>query len=285
MANQDIQIAAQQIFQAQINKQIVEQERAIAGIRSDQAQAVVEFLNNKFTNVELYEWMSDVLSEVYNYFLQQATAMALLAVNQLTFERQERPPAFIRSDYWQAPNDTQVSSNDEEPDRRGITGSARLLQDIFQLDQHAFDTNQRKLQLTENFSLARLVPFEFQQFRETGVLSFATPMSLFDQSYPGHYLRLIKRVRVSVIGLIPPTRGIRASLTSAGVSHVVTGGEVFRRTEVRRPSEMIAFTSPSNETGLFELQPDSKLLFPFETMGVDSNWEFLLPKASNPFNF
>ncbi len=286
LVNQDIDIAAQQIFQAQINKQIVEQERAIASIQAKNAEAEVEFLNNKFTNVELYEWMSDILSEVYSYFLQQATAMAQLASNQLAFERQERPPAFIQSDYWQAPKDVATQNeNQEEPDRRGITGSARLLQDIYQLDQHAFETNKRKLQLVENFSLARLFPYEFQRFRETGVLPFATPMSLFDRGFPGHYLRLIKRVRVSVVGLIPPTEGIRASLRAAGVSRVVIGNIVYRITEVRRPSEMIAFTSPRNATGLFELQPENELLLPFETMGVDANWELQLPKAANRFNF
>jgi Tc toxin complex TcA C-terminal TcB-binding domain len=88
-------------------------------------------------------------------------------------------------------------------DRRGLTGSARLLQDIFQLDQFAFETTKRKLQLTKTISLARLAPLEFQRFRETGVLTFATPMTLFDSDFPGHYLRLIKRMRTS--------RPIRAS--------------------------------------------------------------------------
>jgi hypothetical protein len=80
------------------------------------------------------------------------------------------------------------------PDRRGLTGSARLLQDIYQLDQYAFDTNKRKLQLVKVLSLSRSVPLEFQQFRETGILTFPTPTEMFDRDFPGHYLRLIKRV-------------------------------------------------------------------------------------------
>jgi Tc toxin complex TcA C-terminal TcB-binding domain len=50
-----------------------------------------------------------------------------------------------------------------------------------------------------------MAPAEFQAFRETGVLTFATPMQVFDWDFPGHYLRLIKRVRTSVMALIPPT--------------------------------------------------------------------------------
>jgi Tc toxin complex TcA C-terminal TcB-binding domain len=143
----------------------------------------------------------------------------------------------------------------------------------------------RKLQLSQTFSLAQLAPAEFQRFRETGRLLFATPMELFDRDFPGHYLRLIKRVRTSVLALIPPIRGIRATLTATGLSRVVTGGEVFQTIVVRRDPELIAFTSPSNATGLIELEPEGELLLPFESMGVDTTWELQMPKAANPFDY
>ena len=228
--------------------------------------------------------MSGVLQEVYSYFLQQATAMARLAQNQLAFERQEATPLFIQHDYWQPPADGSAFGV-IRPDRRGLTGSARLLQDIYQLDQFAFETNKRKLQLSKTFSLAQLAPLEFQRFRETGVLTFATPMRLFDRDFPGHYLRLIKRVRTSVVALIPPNQGIRATLTTPGVSRVVIGGDVFQTFAVRRDPESVALTSPSNATGLFELEPQSELLLPFEFMGVDTFWNLEMPKAANPFDY
>ena len=283
LAEKDIKIANQQITLAIQQMGIVEQERAIATIQAEHAEATVDFLANKFTNADLYEWMSGILARVFSYFLQQATAMAQLAQNQLAFERQEPPPGFVQADYWQPP--AEGSANDRALDRRGMTGSARLLQDIFQLDQYAFETNKRKLQVSETFSLARLFPFEFQQFRQTGVLPFATPLELFDRSFPGHYLRLIKRVRTSVIALVPPTQGIRASLTASGISRVVVGPDVFRAIEVRRTPELIAFTSPNNATGLFELEAEGEMLLPFEGMGVDASWRLEMPQAANPFDY
>ena len=73
--------------------------------------------------------MSGVLERVYAYFLQQATAMAQLAQNQLAFERQEIPPEFIQADYWQTQSETNTGTSPESPmpDRRGLTGSVRLL--------------------------------------------------------------------------------------------------------------------------------------------------------------
>jgi len=287
LAEQDSLIGDQQKKIATDHVQIAAQERVIAGIGADNAKDTVEFLTNKFTNVELFDWMSNILEGVYSYFLQQATAMATLAGNQLAFERQEIPPAFINSDYWNVPSEVSTLGNTDSKatDRRGLTGSARLLQDIYQLDQYAFATNKRKLPLTKTISLARLAPFEFQRFRETGVMLFATPMEMFDRGFPGHYLRLIKRVRTSVIALIPPIDGIHATLSTTGPSRVVIGGDVFQTVPIRRAPEFIALSAPNNSTGVFELDPQPDMLLPFEGSGVDMFWEFKMPKAANRFDY
>ncbi len=282
----DEQISDQQLAIAQDHTAIVKQEKSIAQTQATQARAMAEYLANKFTSAELYEWMSGVLAGVYSYFLQQATGVAKLAENQLTFERQEAPTSFIQSDYWEVPSEGgAANAGDNAKDRRGMTGSARLLQDIYQLDQYAFETNKRKLNLTHTISLAALDPYAFEIFRETGVLNFHTPMRLFDEAFPGHYLRLIKRVRTSVVALIPPMQGIRATLTASGISRVVIGGDVFQETTIRRDSELVALSSPINATGVFELDAQSELLMPFESMGVDTSWEFEMPGAANQFDF
>jgi hypothetical protein len=166
-----------------------------------------------------------------------------------------------------------------------LTGSARLLQDIYRLDQYAFETNKRKLELLQTFALAQSFPFEFERARETGVLNFATPMDFFDRGFPGHYLRLIKRVSVSLIALIPPVQGVRATLMVSGVSRVVTGKDVFHTTILRREPELIAFTSSINASGVLNLEPEGGLLLPFEGRGVDTEWSLEIPKAANAFDY
>jgi hypothetical protein len=287
LSEKDVAISGAQISLAQNQQLTAKQERDLAQFQSEHAQAMVDFLANKFTNAELFEWMSGVLGRVYNYFLQQATAVALLAQSQLAFERQEPALSVIQSDYWQITSDGAGAgaTNGSAPDRRGLTGSARLLQDIFQLDQYAFETKQRKLQLTQTLSLAQIAPMEMQALRETGKMIFATPMEIFDRGFPGHYLRQMRRARISVIALIPPTQGVRATLAASGISRVVTGGDTFETVQVQRAPETIAFTSPNNATGLFELETDGDLLLPFEGMGVDTSWELQIPKAANPFDY
>ena len=287
LADQDVRIGEQQIQLANDRIRIVDQERVIEQMKADHAKEVLDFLTNKFTNKDLYDWMSGILERVYSFFLQQATSMARLAAGQLAFERQETPAGYIQEDYWEGPSEQSNSSSPgaKAPDRRGLTGSARLLQDIYQLDQYAFEKNQRKQQLTRIISLAQLDPLAFQRFHETGVLPFTTPMELFDLDFPGHYLRLIKRVRTTMIALIPPHQGIRATLTSSGISRVVIGGDQFQTTIVRRPPDTVALSAAFNATGLFELQEQPEMSLPFENQGVATSWEFAMPKAANPFDY
>lgn len=287
LADQDVQIGEQQIEFANVHARIVDQERVIEQMKADHEKEVLDFLTNKFTNKELYDWMSGILERVYSFFLQQATSMAQLAADQLAFERQETPPGYIQGDYWEGASEESSSSSPgaKAPDRRGLTGSARLLQDIYQLDQYAFEKNQRKQQLTKIISLAQLDPLAFQRFRETGVLPFTTAMELFDRDFPGHYLRLVKRVRTTMVALIPPNQGIRATLTSSGISRVVIGGDLFQTTIVRRPPDTVALSAAFNATGLFELQEQPEMLLPLEDLGVATSWEFAMPKAANPFDY
>jgi Tc toxin complex TcA C-terminal TcB-binding domain len=284
LSTYDFEIAGVQKQIAIDQQEIAKQEYDISRTQSAEAKAVVDFLATKFTGAELYDWMSRILGEVYSFFLQQSTAVAKLAQDQLSFERQESGLSFIQADYWEGPSEAAAGPSNA-PNRQGLTGSARLLQDIYRMDQFAFETDKRKLNLTQTFSLSKMTPFEFQRFKETGVLPFRTTINLFDRAFPGHYMRLIKQVRVSVVALIPPQLGIRATLRTVGSSWVVTGGDLFARKQLPSRSDLVALTSPVSATGVFELDTQSEMLRPFEGMGVDTAWQFELPKASNPFDF
>ncbi len=286
IAAQDSQIGRHEVELAQDRTEIVQQEKTIAETQATQARDTIEFLSNQFTGFELFDWMTGILSDAFRSLLQQATAVARVAQTQLAFERQEPPPAIVRSDYWTAPSSN--PPGDKHRERRGsagLTGSARLIADIYQLDQYAFDTNKRKLAVTKTLSLAQMAPADFQQFRETGVMVFNTPMELFDRDFPGHYLRLIRRVRTSVIALIPATEGIRATLANTGVSRAVVGPEIFQVVTIRRDPETVALSAPIGSTGVFEMDDANGMYLPFEGHGVDGTWQLTLPKASNRFDF
>jgi hypothetical protein len=141
--------------------------------------------------------------------------------------------------------------------------------------------------MTKTISLAQLDPVSFQQFLESGIFRFTTPMVLFDKDFPGHYLRLIKQVRVSVVALIPPTQGIRATLGNTGISRVITvdNDGNFTPTIVRRDPQLVALSSPANATGIFDLTGQPAMLLPFEDLGVDTSWVYIMARAANPIDY
>jgi hypothetical protein len=288
LAGFDISLANQQIKISDDNIRIVTQEREIAVLNNDHAKDSLEFIKNKFTNAELYNWMGNVLERSYNYMLNLSTAIARTAEGQLYFERQEQAGPFVLNDYWETPSSGNTAgSSGKAVDRRGLTGSARLLVDITRLDQYAFETNKRKLQLSKTISLSQNFPSEFQRFKETGVLYFDLTNKLFDYDFPGHYLRLINSVKTTVVGLLPVYDGIKATLTAAATSYTVIGGNTFQRIPIRRAEiDSVALSSANNATGLFELQPaQGELLNPFEGMGIESRWEFKMPQFSNRMDY
>lgn len=287
LAAQDIKINQQQIKISNDQLKITGQEKRISQLQLDHATAVLNFLTTKFTNAELYDWMSGILQSAYGYFLQQATATARLAEQQLAFERQQVPAGIVQEDYYSDPTDdltsASVVTSSGTTGRKGLTGSVRLLEDLTRLDEYAFETTRRKLQLSKTISLAQSFPTEFGRFRDTGVVAFTCQPEWFDQDFPGQYLRVLRRVRTSVIALVPPVDGIKARLSTAGTSHVTVDGAPFQTLALPRAQEAVALTSPSNATGLFELdQQSSELLLPFEGLGVDVPWTFSMQPASNP---
>jgi hypothetical protein len=104
--------------------------------------------------------------------------------------------------------------------------------------------------------------------------------------FPGHYFRRIRQVKISVLALVPPVRGIRATLTNIGASQVTVPGTAGFTTQVLPPSnDSVSYTAPQNASGLFELDVQPELNFPFEGVGVDTLWHFEMPMPANPMDF
>lgn len=277
----DVRISNQAITLAEIALRITQEQRRVAILGADYTAASLEFIRNKFTNVALYETASFWLEKTYRWFLSHATAIAQLARLELSFQLQDPSIPKIRSDYWEVPA---LTFGGASQDLKGITGSARLLQDIYALDQHAFEKNKRKLNLTKMLSIAQIAPLELQQFRQTGVLHFATTLDMFDRDFPGDYMRLIKRVGVILDGT---GSGINATLSCTGVSRVVAdrGPGQFDTVVLRRDPQRVALIKQDETTnifrGVFASDSQPELLQPFEGLGVETSWELRILRASN----
>ena len=285
-----LQIAGEGLSQAALRVEIAHRRREIAELRSQFAADGVRFLSHKFMNREMWVWLKRTIDEQYRIRLNYGIAAGYMAERALAFELQNNSLRMIRFNYF-------------NPARDGLLGATQLQTDISGLENTKLSFSKQKLQLTKTISLARVFPVEFERFRSgAGSLHFSTAsgdfdpgqpeesysMELFDREFPGHYMRLIRSVRVTVVALIPPHDGIRASLRNSGISRVVVGppySNEFREETVTRNSESIALSSPFQSSGMFNLDSRDDLLLPFEGLGVATDWIFELPRAANSFDY
>jgi len=273
LALKDLAIAGQHIVLADDHVGIVTQERDIAALNGQHADDVVNFLSTKFTNKELYAWMSRTLRRIYREHLNFAVTLARMAQQALSFERQQ-PVNLIGSgaQYWDA-------------ERKGLLGAEQLRLDLAKLDQHRLATNQRKRELTKTISLAAVAPVELEQLRRRGVTEFSTLLEWFDRDFPGHYLRLIKSVSVSFAAIVPPVDAIHSTLSNPGVSRVIVGPPFAEPKVLLRQPEAVSLTAARDASGLFAVDLADDMLLPFEGSGVETTWTLELPLAANRFRF
>ena len=250
---------------------IAEMEQQIAEMTAEHADQTLEFLKEKFTNKELYVWMTKILSKLHYGFYNLAYTNAKMAQATLEFERNETLD-FISYGYW-------------DSEKKGLLSGDQLLLDINQLDNHYIKNNARKLEITKHISLANMAPEAISALKSNGIMTFATPMSWFDRDFPGHYQRIIKSVKATVIALIGPTSGINATLSTISPSRVVLDPDNPEPPEPVTRIQSVALSSASNATGLFELNYRDERYLPFEGCGVDVSWKLEMPKPSNQFDF
>ncbi|MEZ5934533.1 MAG: neuraminidase-like domain-containing protein [Alphaproteobacteria bacterium] len=283
LAGIDRDVAVQQLALSERRVDVALQDEAIARLQQGHARLILEFHRNRFSNEQLYQWMIGVLQGAYRDVMQRATATARLAQRALMFERQEEITE-IGGDYWSIDE----ASLSEGQRASGLLGAERLLTAITRLDAWKIKTDKRRLQLAKTLSLAHSFPSEFIAFKTTGRMQFHTLMDAFDQDYPGHYLRLIKSVRVAVLALVSPLDGIHATLANDGFSSVVKpdgGGTFVKLPAVQRLPQQVALDAASGDNGLFVLDYNDPLLLPFEGLGVETGWTLDLPRAANSFNY
>lgn len=271
MAAVDQRMATSGIQLANDRYNIVRQEREIGRLR-------YQFANNRLIYIVnqdrkgLYDWMKKTYTNLYKDQLRIATSTAKAAQNALEFERQTNFD-FIGYGYMdQVKNDVHL-------------GADLLLNDIERLDQKRLESDIRKNEMTKNISVANMAPLAFQEFKETGILQFETLKEWFDRDHPGHYMRLIQKVEVSIIGAISSSQGVHATLYNNGISRVMTGSPFEEESIIRKLPDKFTLSKALGEDGLLQLRPDNEKKLPFEGSGVATSWVLEMQKGANPINF
>jgi len=241
------------------------------------AATVESFLRTKYTSQDLYNWMIGQVSGVYFQCYQLAYTLAQRAEKAFRFERGVTDSTFVRFGYWDNLN-------------KGLLAGERLYYDLKRLEMAYLDQNQREYEIVKNISLAQLDGLALIQLRETGSCEIDVPESLFDVDYPGHYMRRLKSVALSIPCVVGPNTSLNCTLT-------------LLKNQIRMDSDPANYTDPShflvrlsatqsiatshgqNDSGMFELNFRDERYLPFELNGAVSRWRIELPKDTNAIDF
>ncbi len=138
-------------------------------------------------------------------------------------------------------------------------------------------------------------PLALISLKEGGVCEVDLPEELFDMDYPGHYMRRIKNVSITIPCVTGPYTSINCTLTllsnktrikSTPVDPYVEGEDDDDRFIANFGAiQSIVTSTAQNDSGMFELNFRDERYLPFEGAGVISKWRLDMPKDCNAFDF
>ena len=270
-----------QILAAQIREQIAEQELINHEQQIDNAHQIEEFYRNKFTQEELYGWMVGHISTIYFQSYQLAYDLAKKAEKTYRYELGLPTSNFVQFGIW-------------DSFRKGLMSGENLYLCLKQMEKSYMDQNRREYEITKNISLVLHDPMALITLKETGSCELVLPETLFDVDYPGHYMRRIKSVSITIPCVAGPYSGINCTLTL--LSSETRVKSTPQTPYAKQPNDKrfvqnfaamqsIATSTAQNDSGMFELNFRDERYLPFEGNGVISRWRIELPENIRQFDY
>jgi hypothetical protein len=276
LAEKEIAQIEQQIVAAEIRKQIFEKEMKNLEKEIEHSKEVYTFLERKYTNKELYQWLIKETTKLHSQMYQLAYDVSKKAERNYQFELGllSGSTSFIKSDNW-------------DSQHKGLLAGERLMNSIHHMDASYLENNHRKQEIIKTISLAELNPVALDSLRYVGSCEFAIPEWLYDLDFPGQYRRRIKSVRVSIPCVAGPHTEVNAKLRlvenreRVEENHYDT--ELYYSDEATTQRYMgtpsVSLSKAIQDSGLFELNYSDDRYLPFEGAGAISSWTISLPGA------
>ena len=156
--------------------------------------------------------------------------------------------------------------------------------------------NKREFEMTKHVSLRQLNPVALLTLKASGTCQVTIPESLYDLDCPGHYLRRIKSVALSMPSVVGPYTSVNCTLSLLKSSmrksplpkdgaYARQGSEDDRFVDYIGAVQSIVTSGASNDSGMFETNLRDERFLPFEGAGAESTWKLELPKDYRAFDY
>ena len=287
LAARELMQIGRQLIGSLIAEQVAHHDYLNTKQQIENSQEVDRFLHEKFSNQELYAWMQGEISRLYYEYYRFAFDTARRAERTMKQELM-RPELdgtdFVKFNYW-------------DGGRKGLLSGEALYLDVKRMEMAYHDSNQREFELTRHVSLRQLDPLALLNLRVTGKCEFSIPEWLYDLDCPGHYMRRIKTVAVSLPSVVGPYTSVNCTLSllrstvrkspllSSGNYGRDTSAEDGRFVDYFGSVQSIVTSSGNNDSGMFETNLRDERFLPFEGAGAESAWRLELPDTFRQFDY
>lgn len=288
LAKLEIKQIEQQIAAAEIRVDITAADIKTQELQIDNNLKTDEFMQEKFTNKDLYQWMIGRISAVY--FKAYKLAFDVSKKTERCYQHElGNTDTFLQFGYW-------------DNLKKGLQTADQLFYDLKRMEASYLDVNKREYEVTKHISLSMLDPLALIRLRATGICDFQVPEALFDMDHPGHYFRRIKTVSITLPCIAGPYTSVSAKLSlinnryrknttkAVGFTDDKTAYEEVAGNDDRfvyniGTIQSIATSSAQNDSGLFELNFRDERYLPFEYTGAVSSWRLELPTGVRLFDY
>ncbi|WP_380177518.1 neuraminidase-like domain-containing protein [Kalamiella sp. sgz302252] len=263
-----------QLASLALRRQAAVLQKTYVETQQAQAQAQLLFLQNKFSNKALYNWLRGRLAAIYYQFYDLAVSRCLMAQKAWQWEFKDEATTFIRPGAWQGT-------------WAGLMAGETLMLNLAQMEKAALERGQRVLEATRTVSLAQYYAeqkgFNFVEqiaamiANGSGIAGpvgegiklfdsrFMAYLKLADLNISGDYLlhagrkQYVKQVGVTLPALVGPYQDVQAELTYSGSDAPA----------LARGCTTQFVSHGMNDSGQFQLDFNDSRYLPFE--GVDIN--------------
>ena len=286
LATKELDQIDRQIAAAEIRVAIAEQELKNHDLQVENAKEVDTYMRGKYTNRELYDWMVSQISAIYFQSYQMAYDIAKRAERAYRFELGLSDSNFIQFGYWDSL-------------KKGLLAGERLHYDLKRMEIAYLDQNKREYEITKHYSLGMWDPLALVMLKENGQCFFRLPEAVSDLEYPGHYMRRIKSVSLTIPCVTGPYTSVNCTLTllknsvrknsnpsgNEGNYTRDDSGDDPRFADSIGAIQSIVTSSAQNDSGIFESNLRDERYLPFEGAGAISEWRLEMPKEFRQFDY
>ncbi len=278
LAAHEIMQVGRSILNSLLAEQTAHREYLNARQEVADAQEVNDFLlQGKFTNEDLYLWMQGESFRLYQEYYRFA------------FDTARRAERAMKQELLRPELDSQdlVKPGGWDGGRKGLLCGEALYLDVKRMEMTYHDCNRRELELTKHVSLRQLDPLSLLMLKTVGTCRLTIPEWLYDMDCPGHYLRRIRTVALSVPSVVGPYTGVYCTLSLLGSSlrksplaaddYARQGAEDDRFVDYAGAVQSVVTSGANYDGGTFETNLHDERFLPFEGAGAVSTWKLELP--------